>query len=192
MALLAEQLVDEWLNRQGFFTLRGIRQGVSEIDLLAIRRTSTGLEAWHVEVQVSFRPVSYISRLSPSNQAELGAKSKTSAKLRPEHVLKSDIADWVKNKFTSSAKTKMRAKCWGDLSWRQVFVHGNVRERRELELIASHGVELIAFSHVLDRLCQHTAGEISSGAGTDIAEIVRYFATRPDLEPHHPVVGDWV
>jgi len=25
MALLAEELVEEWLNRQGFFTIRGLR-----------------------------------------------------------------------------------------------------------------------------------------------------------------------
>jgi len=37
MALLAESLVDEWLNRQGFFTIRGVKHGVGEIDLLAIR-----------------------------------------------------------------------------------------------------------------------------------------------------------
>ncbi len=34
MALLAEPLVDEWLNRKGFFTLRGIKHRVREIDLL--------------------------------------------------------------------------------------------------------------------------------------------------------------
>lgn len=36
MALLAEELVEEWLNRNGFFTIRGIKLGVQEIDLLAI------------------------------------------------------------------------------------------------------------------------------------------------------------
>ncbi len=36
MALLAESLVEEWLNRQGFFTIRGIKQRISEIDLLAV------------------------------------------------------------------------------------------------------------------------------------------------------------
>ena len=36
MALLAEEIVEEWLNRNGFFTIRGIKVGVYEIDLLAI------------------------------------------------------------------------------------------------------------------------------------------------------------
>jgi hypothetical protein len=37
MAILAESLVEEWLNREGFFTVRGVKHGVGEIDLLAIR-----------------------------------------------------------------------------------------------------------------------------------------------------------
>ncbi|SDJ83953.1 hypothetical protein SAMN05428973_106364 [Duganella sp. OV510] len=32
MALLAESLVDEWLNRKGFFIVRGLKHGVGEID----------------------------------------------------------------------------------------------------------------------------------------------------------------
>jgi hypothetical protein len=35
MALLDEQLVEEWLNRQNFFTMRGIKCGV---DLIAYRQ----------------------------------------------------------------------------------------------------------------------------------------------------------
>jgi hypothetical protein len=60
MALLDEQLVEEWLNRQNFFTMRGIKCGVDEIDLLAIRPLPAGFECWHVEVQISYRPVGYI------------------------------------------------------------------------------------------------------------------------------------
>jgi len=63
MAFLAETLVDEWLNRKGYFTVRGIKDGVSEIDLLAVRPGPNGLEGCHVEVQTSFRPVGYISPL---------------------------------------------------------------------------------------------------------------------------------
>ena len=59
MALLAESLVEEWLNRQGFFTIRGVRAGVDELDLLAVRpsKNSNGLEARHVEVQMSVNPI---------------------------------------------------------------------------------------------------------------------------------------
>ena len=37
MALLAESLVEEWLNREGYFTIRGVKHGVGEMDLLAVR-----------------------------------------------------------------------------------------------------------------------------------------------------------
>ena len=46
MALLAESLVEEWLNRKGFFTIRGLKQDVDEIDLLAVaHRGSSVFEA---------------------------------------------------------------------------------------------------------------------------------------------------
>jgi len=37
MSLLAEEIVEEWLNRDGYFTIRGIKLGVHEIDLLALK-----------------------------------------------------------------------------------------------------------------------------------------------------------
>ncbi|SEQ13882.1 hypothetical protein [Nitrosomonas ureae] len=64
MSLLSESLVEEWLNRAGYFTIRGVRYGVSEIDLLAVRYTAQGIEARHVEVQISTNPISYISPLT--------------------------------------------------------------------------------------------------------------------------------
>jgi len=42
MALLAEEVVEEWLNRKGYFTIRGVKVGVDEIDILAIRPTLDG------------------------------------------------------------------------------------------------------------------------------------------------------
>ena len=43
MSLLAEAVVEEWLNRQGYFTIRGIKLGNDEIDILAIRPLSGGI-----------------------------------------------------------------------------------------------------------------------------------------------------
>jgi Holliday junction resolvase-like predicted endonuclease len=52
MALLAESLVEEWLNRDGYFTIRGLKHGVGEMDLLAIRPEPEGkIVGMHVEVQ---------------------------------------------------------------------------------------------------------------------------------------------
>jgi len=60
-ARLAEELVEAWLNRQGYFTIGGIKIGVHEIDLLAVKHPAAGTECRHVEVQGSMRLVGYIS-----------------------------------------------------------------------------------------------------------------------------------
>ena len=79
MATLAESLVDEWMNRQGFFTVRGIKHGVHKIDLLGVRPTKDSLEAWHVEVQASFRLIGYLCSLLAEHIPSF-AKSTSSAK----------------------------------------------------------------------------------------------------------------
>jgi len=176
MSLLAEQLVDEWLNRQGFFTLRGIKRGVHEIDLLGIRMAEGQLEGWQVEVQVSFRPVSYIGRLTKEQQTKIGAKSANSALKRDNRMIEATIDDWVEKKFRSPIKKEMRNLCWKNIDWKYKFVHGKVHAKLELDCIKSHGVELINFKDVLTDLCGHKPGELFGGAGTDIAEMIRYYA----------------
>lgn len=119
MAVLAESLVDEWLNRQGFFTVRGLKDGVDEIDLLGVRPAPSGLEAWHVEVQASFRPIGYIARLPKA--AKDFAKSRTSIKQRPHTLVEEAVAEWIEKKFTARSKKAARDAAWPGLSWRYVL-----------------------------------------------------------------------
>jgi hypothetical protein len=172
MALLAEQLVDEWLNRSGYFTIRGIKRGVDEIDLLAIRPSSNEIEARHVEVQVSFRPISYISKLTRDQQISLNLKSANSAAKRPPDVIDAGISEWVKKKFLSPKKMKMRDDVYPGAKWKFSLVHGVVREQHELELIKRSGIELISFKSIIKSLCE--APGWVGGAATDIAEIIGY------------------
>lgn len=174
MALLAESLVEEWLNRAGYFTIRGVRRGVSEMDLLAVRPGSNGLEARHIEVQVSTNPVAYISPLTRDQARDLG-KAKTSAWVRPQDVLKISVDAWVDKKFFSPAKAKARDKAWPGLKWEFEFVHGEVRHQAELELIRSHGIETRSFHGVLASLCGDGIETHKGGAGTDIAEMLAYY-----------------
>jgi hypothetical protein len=37
MAVLDEEIVEQWLNQNGFFTLSGVKCGVDEIDLLVVK-----------------------------------------------------------------------------------------------------------------------------------------------------------
>ncbi len=117
MALIAESLVEEWLNRQHFFTICGSKKGVGEIDLLGIRfNGSAPVEGWHVEVQVSFNPIGYISKL-PKDLQEKHHKKPSSAWQRPPDVITRCANDWVNKKFTAPAKVKFRASLWSGIHW---------------------------------------------------------------------------
>jgi hypothetical protein len=131
------------------------------------------LEAWHVEVQASFWPIGYITPLSTTS-LEGFAKTKTSMKTRQLEQLEPSVAAWVEKKFLSTAKQVARNQAWNGLSWKYVLVHAVVREPSELDLIASHGVELIPLHCVLHELGQGGTG-IKGGAGTDLSELIQYF-----------------
>ncbi len=47
MSLMGEQLAEEWLNRRGYFTIRGIKIGTGEIDPLSVRHTWKTTDCWH-------------------------------------------------------------------------------------------------------------------------------------------------
>ena len=160
MALLDEQLVEEWLNRQNFFTMRGIKSGVDEIDLLAIRPTSEGLECWHVEVQISYRPVGYIG-------------GDTNARKRTKNELHEGVEQWVVKKFTSPKKIKRRNEILPNANWRNILVHAALKDRAELPIMESLGVELIPYKQVLEALCSDKKGR-SSSAASGIVEMLNY------------------
>lgn len=160
MALLDEQLVEEWLNRQNFFTMRGIKSGVDEIDLLAIRPTPEGMECWHVEVQISYRPVGYIG-------------GDTNARKRNKKELRAGVEQWVTKKFTSPKKVKRRNEILPNAEWRKFLVHAVLKDEAELAIMAELGVELIPYTRVLGDLCSDKKGR-SSSAASGIVEMLNY------------------
>ena len=174
MPLLAETLVDEWLNRQGFFTVRGIKDGVDEIDLLGVRPTPNGLEGWHVEVQASFRPVGYITKLTDELSIKLN-KKKTSAWERPPEILNQCVQAWVTDKFTRKDKISARERAWPGIHWRHYFVHGVVRWEVELEKIRETGITLIPLHQVLTEVCMRVGNGSPGAAGTDFADMMDYY-----------------
>jgi hypothetical protein len=174
MALLAEVLVDEWLNRQGFFTVRGIKHGNDGIDLLGVRPKGPELEAWHVEVQASFRPIGYISPVTNEIAKKFAATPK-SAKKRPAEIVKECAEAWVESKFKKLGKISAREQAWLGQNWKYVFVHAVVREPEELVAIADCGVRLVPLHEVLKGLEHEAAKGIRGGAGTDFSEIIEYF-----------------
>jgi len=169
MALLAEELVEEWLNRQGYFTIRGIKLGVHEIDLLAVRLGQSGVECRHIEVQASVRPVSYITPLPIATQRRTG-RAAGSAKERSDDELREGIGEWVKKKFDHPPKTKLRTQLrHGD--WTRELVVHVVRHERELELIRDAGIKVHRLADIVREL-KHGDFVIEGAAGANLVDLV--------------------
>jgi hypothetical protein len=185
MALLAESLVEEWLNRGGYFTIRGVKHGFGEMDLLGVRPLPDGkLDGWHVEVQASFRPVSYIGKLTPELLKQLGG-SASSARARTPNQVETCAREWVMNKFKVKDKAELRERLWPGVQWSFHLVHAVVRDSRELEVFAAHGVTCHPFSELLADLSKRGKKRSFSGsAGGDLAEIVAYYKERQSEPPN--------
>jgi hypothetical protein len=88
-------LVEEWFNRNGYFTIRGIKDKIEELDILTIKNLgANGSDCVHCEVQVGIRPVTYICKLTNEFVGELGVRSSNSAKLRTENQIKICAIQW--------------------------------------------------------------------------------------------------
>jgi hypothetical protein len=174
MALLAESLVEEWLNRDGFFTIRGLKHGIGEIDLLAVRPETDGVIGWHVEVQASFRPIGYIGKRTARMINESGG-SPSSARARTPDQIDICARQWVESKFRARTKVELRERLWPGVTWSFHLVHAVVREPRELQIFASEGVTCHAFHELLSDLSQRHKNSFLGSAGGDLAEIVSYY-----------------
>jgi hypothetical protein len=184
MALLAESLVEEWLNRQRFFTIRGVKHGVHEIDLLAVRREATGgVTGWHVEVQASFRPIGYICKLTNEMAGRSGRKQ-TSVRRRTEEEIRECATAWVNIKFNSASKRQVREDLWPGVVWTYHLVHAEVRDETELDFIREMSVTVTPFHKILYTLCSSHQNKFTGSAGGDLAEIVRYFGEWRSMEEY--------
>jgi hypothetical protein len=175
MALQAETLVEEWFNRNGYFTIRGIKDRINEIDILAIKNLGEyGWDCVHCEVQVGIRPVTYICKLTNELAAELGVKA-SSAKSRTEQQIATCAKQWVANKYKAKNKKQIREKLNPNGSWRYLLVHGNVKEPKELVYIESEGVKLFPFRQILNDLCtKQTQLDFSGSSAGDLVEIINF------------------
>lgn len=168
MALLAEEIVEEWLNRQGYFTIRGIKMGVQEIDLLAVKRGSDNkVECRHIEVQASMRPVSYISRVPREGQK--AGRTANSAK-RSDEELAVGVAEWVEKKFRRLDKKALMSRLW-EGEWSSELVVNAVKSEQELDQIAGHGIRIHALRDIISSL-NNKNFIISSASGSDIIDLI--------------------
>ena len=159
MALLDEELVEYWLNNQGFFCMRGIKTGLGEIDFLAVRPMDAAFECWHVEVQVSFRPVGYLG-------------GDTNARKRSDSELRDGIEHYIHKKFTSDAKVAKRESLLPKADWQYKLVLAELKDESEIALIEQRGIDVIRYSEVIAEL-EAAKSQVNSTAGS-IVEILRY------------------
>jgi hypothetical protein len=169
MALLAEEIVEEWLNRQGYFTIRGIKIGVQEIDMLAVRfKEDGGPECRHIEVQASMRPVSFISRVPKDLQ--IAGRAANSAK-RSQEELEKGVQEWVEKKFQRSDKIALMKKLW-NAKWSSELVLNNVKSQDEVNLIQSHGIKILWLKDIILALSRNTY-LVSSAGGADFVDLIQ-------------------
>ena len=169
MALLAEEIVEEWLNRQGYFTIRGIRLGVDELDLLAVMvRSGTLLDCRHVEVQASMRPVSYISKV-PKSIRKAGRAANSAAR-SPEELVEG-VAEWVEGKFHAPRKRELMETLWGG-EWSSELVVNNVKSADEVKLIQQHGISIHRLPDIVSEI-QSSDFPIKSAAGSDFIDLLQ-------------------
>lgn len=184
MALFAETLVEEWLNRRGYFTVRGAKAGLLEMDLLAIQHGGSGHpKALHVEVQVSTGPISWITKWPPPLQRELGI-APNNARGRTDEQLSQCVEAWVGKKFRDPRVMSIRERLWPGAQWKFLLVHGAVRHPQELPTIANHGIEVVEITNVIDDLVKGSGEwlKTTSSTAADIAALVGFDRkTRPPV-----------
>jgi hypothetical protein len=184
--LLGEEVVEEWLNRDGHFTIRGIRLGVHEIDLLAIKpRRNGGHDCRHLEVQVSTNPIAYISKVPRQLQRDRGI-GPDNAKTRPDAELKLGIAEWIAKKFEHPKKARLRERlCPGD--WSYELVVNQVRHPEELELFKKAGVTVWRLKDIVEQMGKKSP-IITAAAGGDLFTLMQLGREQaePRFKPTRP------
>ena len=167
MALVAETLVEEWLNRKGYFTIRGIKTGSGEIDLLAASFREP--DALHVEVTVSTNPIGYIGRDASGSYV----------KKRTHEEVKAGAEDWFIKKFQGRKEqvVRQREELCPDRRWRFMLVYGNLRYSEELRSIEDCGVEVKHIGEVLEELKDGKRTFVTSSEASGVAELFDIFCT---------------
>jgi len=170
MSLLGEEVVEEWLNRQGYFTIRGVKIGIQEIDILAFKPNSNGRhECRHIEVQMSTNPVSYISKVPKRIQKARGV-GPDHASTRVIHEVKQGIKEWIEKKYDHPNKIKLRKSLFPG-KWTRELVVNIVKHPEELELFREMGVNIISYSDVVNEMAKQDL-LIKSAAGGDLLDLI--------------------
>lgn len=187
VALLAEELVEEWLNRQGYFTIRGVKIGVHEMDLLAVRFHEGDVECRHVEVQVSINPVSYITKLTKEDQKATG-KTATSSGSRTPEVYARAVDAWVEKKFRQDKKQAvLQALVPG--SWTRELVVHKVAHPEELDHLRAREIIVRNLEDILRDLAK-PSGPVARAGGGDFVDLLWLGKLAAPVDPSPQAVAE--
>ena len=170
MSLLGEEVVEEWLNRNGYFTIRGVKVGNDEIDILAIRPLPGGKhKCRHIEVQVSINPISYITKVPAAIRKETGVGAHN-AKKRDVAQLAQGVHEWIDAKFNKPSKVDLKnSLCPG--SWTKELVVGTIKHEEELKLLKQAGITIHHLNEVLLEMVEERT-VIKAAAGADLFDLM--------------------
>jgi hypothetical protein len=139
MALIGEEVVEEWLRQQRYFTIRGIRRGNGEIDILAVQLRDGKLpHLRHVEVHAAMDPISHVTPWTDSLRDELKLKGKANARKRTAEQQTACIKAWIANKFENEKKRALRELVCPGGEWEREFVVNKVKWDGELKEIGTY------------------------------------------------------
>jgi hypothetical protein len=174
MSLLGEELAEEWLNRQGYFTIRGAKVGTGEIDLLAVRHAGTKVECWHYEVQASLRPISYLCP-APHELRKLG-KAPHNAKKRTMSEIVAGVKEWIDKKYKDPKKEELRKSLWPG-KWNFGLIVGNVKHQEELEIIANSDITIRRIADIIKSLSPKSKIDgkyfrVVAASGSDLIDLI--------------------
>jgi len=172
MSLLAEELVEEWLNRQGYFTIRGARIGVHEMDLLAIKPGRRGHDCRHIEVQASVRPIGYVSAVSKQDRKRTGRSAGNAARRSPKE-LRASVSEWIAKKYDLPQKEQLRrALCAGE--WSRELVVNVIRHEDEIVELERQHIQVHRLNEILRNLADapHVLASAVSGDVLDLMTVL--------------------
>lgn len=138
MSDLIADVVGEWLCLKGYFIIRGLKVGLNEVDVLAIKpRDGKITEAAHYEISIGVNPVGYLG--------EPSARRQTEAEVR------GSVARFVVKKYTNANTVKLIERLVGKKCARY-FVTGNRKHEMEIIALREHGIKVIPVTQVLTEL----------------------------------------
>jgi hypothetical protein len=149
MARVAETIRELWLNRHGYFTIRGLKtfekDGHGEIDLVGYHPHQN--KAVHIEVSASPDPSGFLG-------------GKVAARL-PEGV-----ATFVADKYHRANIARVReATCPSTANWTLMLAHGRLNREDEVRVaLADNNVKSISLFAMLTELSEALSYRVATDA----------------------------